>query len=197
VTSPELESEIAECRARELFRRAFDRVDAQVRVRIGAKNINFQVEESAMGREGQRNHLWTPDDEGRLEEAVAVCEPLIDHYQNQGYTMRDWWDAVAGRMAPDVLVTGGACQRRWDIIGERKRAEAEAERAARASAEEGIAEDLAQFNDAWQQLEDRVDAWERDYHDTMLDRTERIERMLKTICNELGVEVEACDRPSI
>lgn len=63
-------------------------------------------------------HQWTRDQELKLIEAVETCEPLFRHFEEQSnaYTKLDTWDAVAGRMLPEVVVTGAACKRRFDKL---------------------------------------------------------------------------------
>jgi len=63
-------------------------------------------------------HNWTKQDESLLMDAVAECKPLFDHYKTQGksYSDSNVWDAIAGRMLPDICVTGAACRRHFEII---------------------------------------------------------------------------------
>jgi hypothetical protein len=63
-------------------------------------------------------HQWTKEQESKLLRAVEDCKPLFEHYDKQSsvYTQLNAWDAVAGRMMPDVMVTGAACKRRFDKL---------------------------------------------------------------------------------
>lgn len=65
-------------------------------------------------------HKWTDNDEGRLLNAIDECEPLFDHYKQQGesYNEMNVWDAIAGRMLP-LTVTGAACRRHFVVMNER------------------------------------------------------------------------------
>jgi len=78
-----------------------------------------------MGREGSKIHKWTSEDETKLLNAIQTCTPLMEHYQRQGRNTENWWDSVAGRLLPDIQVTGGACRRRYLLIQERKKDEVE------------------------------------------------------------------------
>lgn len=66
----------------------------------------------------KKQHIWSSDDDKRLKVSVGDCEPIFEHFgqQNKSYTKLNAWDAVAGRMLPDVCVTGAACMRRWEIL---------------------------------------------------------------------------------
>ena len=63
-------------------------------------------------------HQWTSDQENKLMKAVEDCRPLFEHYDKQSsvYTKLNAWDAIAGRMLPDVVVTGAACKRRFEKL---------------------------------------------------------------------------------
>ena len=78
-----------------------------------------------MGREGSKIHKWSGEDESKLLNAIQTCTPLMEHYQRQGRNAENWWDSVAGRLLPDIQVTGGACRRRYLLIQERRKDEVE------------------------------------------------------------------------
>ena len=99
-----------------------------------------------MGRSGSKVHTWTEAEEAALVDAVKVCTPLIEHYSRQGYPKKRWWDTVAGRLMPDLQVTGGACERRWDILQSRV------------------------SNDAWDAVAEMVGAHKQDTLDAVYDK---------------------------
>lgn len=63
-------------------------------------------------------HHWTVEQEEQLLRAVEDCKVLFEHYdtQSSAYTQLNAWDAVAGRMLPEVVVTGAACKRRFEKV---------------------------------------------------------------------------------
>jgi hypothetical protein len=68
-------------------------------------------------------HKWTPKHDDLLKTAIYDCYDIFEHYktQNKSYGESNAWDAVAGRLLPDVCVTGAACRRRWDILKEKEK----------------------------------------------------------------------------
>lgn len=67
-------------------------------------------------------HKWSSDDDDRLKIEVEKCKPIFEHFeQNKSYTRLNAWDAVAGRLLPEICVTGAACMRRWQILSDKKR----------------------------------------------------------------------------
>lgn len=69
-----------------------------------------------------KQHAWSEKDDDRLKESVEACKPIFEHFeqQNKSYTKLNAWDAVAGRLLPEVCVTGAACKRRWEVLKEQK-----------------------------------------------------------------------------
>jgi hypothetical protein len=92
-------------------------------------------------------HKWSDQDDASLLKAIDECAPIFEHFKQQGATYSDGnaWDAVAGRMLPDVCVTGAACRRRLEVIRQ------ENER------------------DGWKETIERVEAYERDLAETTFD----------------------------
>jgi hypothetical protein len=93
-----------------------------------------------------KKHVWTKEDDELLLKSIEECKPLFDHFRGQGgqYSENDVWNSIAGRMLPSVVVTGAACKRRYArIIEERP--------------------------DAWKQVADMVNAYERDLAETTFD----------------------------
>lgn len=70
-------------------------------------------------------HQWTDSDDGKLLRAVEDCKPLFEHYKTQSmaYTELNAWDAIAGRLLPDICVTGAACKRRFESLKESRRSD--------------------------------------------------------------------------
>ena len=102
-------------------------------------------------------HKWTSEDEELLMGAVADCEPLFEHYKSQGSSYSDMnaWDAIAGRLLPDLVVTGAACRRHFDVMRERDN--------------ESGNQDLI---DGWKMISGMVDQYERDLAESTFDRVE-------------------------
>lgn len=96
----------------------------------------------------KKMHSWTDDDEQKLMEAIKDCEPLFDHYKNQGvsYSEMNAWDAIAGRLLPDICVTGAACRKRFDQIKSRETT-----------------------GNGWEDVVTRVAEYERDLAETTFD----------------------------
>jgi hypothetical protein len=111
-------------------------------------------------------HQWTETDDERLLVVVDETAPLFDLYtagsQNRRYASGNAWDAVAGRMLPEVRVTGEACRHRWH--GLREAQAAAAERAARTHSE-------PEALDAWARVSALVD----EYETSALEALERVE----------------------
>lgn len=93
-----------------------------------------------------KRHDWTDDDDSKLLAAVNDCKPIFQHFKEQGSSYSDGnaWDAVAGRLLPDVCVTGAACRKRFEKI-------------------------LKPVSDGWKDTADAVAAYERDLAETMFD----------------------------
>lgn len=137
-----------------------------------------------MGRKGSRVHQWTGEDEGRLLEAIKDCEPLLEHYSRQGYGKSSWWDAVAGRLLPEVEVTGGACKRRWERLSVGSRT--------------GKGEEESS-DQVWEDIAEKVGQYERDLQESMYDDLlsmgHRIMR-IQHICEALFKELTGLDEPA-
>ena len=71
----------------------------------------------------KRQHIWNASDDELLKKAIDDCKPIFEHFesQNKAYTKLNAWDAVAGRLLPNICVTGAACKRRWEILQEQKK----------------------------------------------------------------------------
>ncbi len=119
-----------------------------------------------MGKQGIKSHTWSKEDEDELIKAVEASQPLLEHYQQQGYSKTRWWDTVAGRLAPDLLVTGGACSRHFAVMRSR-----------------GKSDDTV-----WEEIATRVATFERELQETIYDKVERIERLVVALAHEWGVE---------
>lgn len=61
----------------------------------------------------KRIHDWTESDNARLEQAVLDLEPYAAACEDRGWPRSRFWDAVTGRMAPEVCVSGKACLEQW------------------------------------------------------------------------------------
>ena len=54
----------------------------------------------------EKKHKWTHDDDVALEAAINLLLPLMAHFREAANRNEsNWWDAVAGRLAPGLLVT--------------------------------------------------------------------------------------------
>jgi succinate dehydrogenase/fumarate reductase flavoprotein subunit len=93
-------------------------------------------------------HQWTKEQEDKLLQEVEACRPLFEHYdkQSSAYTQLNAWDAIAGRMLPDVIVTGAACKRRFEKIMKEQ-----------------------DSSDKWAEVEAVIDKYERDLAETTFD----------------------------
>ena len=92
----------------------------------------------------RKYHDWTEAEDTLLSQAVMDLDSLRAEYEAREVPAHQFWSAVAGRLVPEVLVTGRACQARWrDIEARRKAAEQPAE------------------TDAWAQVAARVEVYER------------------------------------
>jgi hypothetical protein len=94
-------------------------------------------------RYDMKKHTWSEQDDKLLLKSIEECKPLFEHFKEQSASYSDMavWDAVAGRMLPSVVVTGAACKRRYARITEER-------------------------PDAWKQVADMVNAYERDLAET-------------------------------
>lgn len=94
---------------------------------------------------GEARHNWTPDHDGRLEAAVTALAAS----DLRGVRI---WDAVCGRLAPEICVTPDAAKSRYGkLLGLRREA---AERGRRERAEAALAE-LELQREATRQAEGR------------------------------------------
>jgi hypothetical protein len=130
-----------------------------------------------MGRKGSKMHLWSDKDEESLLHAIETCKPLMDHYVQQTGNKSAWWDSVAGRLLPDICVTGAACKRRFEIIDERNKQANESDK---------------QTDQAWIDVATKVYEYERDLQEAALDdlnylkrKTGKIEVIVKALWKEL------------
>jgi len=132
-----------------------------------------------MGKEGMRIHAWTSFDDAALEQSVRDCKDLFIFYtegrQNGSYGEGNAWDAVAGRLAPTIVVTGAACKRRFEVLQERRRD-------ASAALTDGWADAMQAVQDYEQSLLERLHG----LTEQMDDRVFRMECALAAICKELG-----------
>ena len=59
-------------------------------------------------------HNWTKDDENRLCTEVAEQWSIFEFYnQHRTKTQTSAWDAIAGRLWPDIKTTGGGARKRY------------------------------------------------------------------------------------
>ena len=139
-----------------------------------------------------KRHKWAPEHDAALWAAVEACEPLFDLYkgsQNKRYGEGNAWDAVAGRLLPDVHVTGSAACARWHALVEQRR-EAEAEVLVAVS---GEPEDIVE--DGWSSTIRMVEQYEESTLERLDDMIMRCHERLDVLCHivdrlarELGVE---------
>ena len=139
-----------------------------------------------------KRHKWEPEHDNALWAAVEACEPLFDLYkgsQNKRYSEGNAWDAVAGRLLPDVHVTGSAAATRWRTLVEQRR-EAESEVLEVVA---GTPEDLAR--DRWEDVILTVEQYEESTLERVDDMVMRCHERLDVLCHivdrlarELGVE---------
>jgi len=93
-----------------------------------------------------KKHTWSEQDDKLLLKSIEDCSPLFVHFRGQGgqYSENDFWNSIACRMLPSVVVTGAACKRRYARITEER-------------------------PDAWKTVSDMVNAYERDLAETTFD----------------------------
>lgn len=91
-------------------------------------------------------HSWTEEDDSKLKEAIRDCQPIFEHFRTQGssYSEMNAWDAIAGRLLPEICVTGAACKRRYEKIKEKE-------------------------SDGWKKTIENVDEYERGLAETTFD----------------------------
>jgi len=122
-------------------------------------------------------HDWTEADDARLAQAITDLDPLREQYSERGVRVDEYWAAVAGRLVPEVLVTGRACQARWHDLEQRRKAE------------EQPSPIVAHL--AWEQVAARVEAYERELGEATYDeltgvnrRLDSMETMLASVAHE-------------
>jgi hypothetical protein len=113
-------------------------------------------------------HDWTEADDARLAQAVTDLDPLREQYSERGVKVDEYWSAVAGRMAPEVLVTGRACQARWHDLETRRK-----ELEARLDAPPPV--------DAWAQVAARVEVYERELGEATYDEVRSVGERLANL----------------
>jgi len=117
-------------------------------------------------------HDWNESDEALLSQAVMDLDPLREQYAERGIPTKDFWSAVAGRIAPQVVVTGKACRERWGTIeAKRKATEQPAE------------------PDAWAQVAARVEQYERDLGEATYDAAAETLRAVEFIRERIPDEI--------
>lgn len=111
-----------------------------------------------------KRHNWTEEDNQKLLEAVEACKPLFEHYLNQSrdYTGVEVWDAIAGRLLPDICVTGKACRRQFDRI-----------------------KPIEVKPDGWDRVAELVESYERDLGEFTYDKVDHIESHIKEMKSSL------------
>ena len=120
----------------------------------------------------RKNHDWTDADEALLSQAVMDLDPLREQYEERGIPTKEFWSAVAGRIAPQVVVTGKACRERWCTIeARRKAALGEGER------------------DAWADVADRVEQYERELGEATYDAAAQTLRAVEFIRERVPDEI--------
>ena len=112
----------------------------------------------------RKNHDWSEQDEALLCDAVMDLDPLREQYEERGIPTKEFWSAVAGRIAAQGVVTGKACRERWCTIEARRKA----------------AEQPAE-PDAWAQVAARVEQYERELGEATYDEAQRTNARLLQI----------------
>jgi hypothetical protein len=100
--------------------------------------------------------------------------PLFEHFREQGssYSEINAWDAVAGRMVKNIIVTGMACKRRYNRIKDKKK-------------------------DSWKLATEKINAYERDISEATFDNTsEMLKKMeaLLQVVNQNTLKLQGIDR---
>lgn len=113
----------------------------------------------------RKMHKWTNVDEDKLADAIKQCAGLNEHYEQVGATKSAWWDTVAGRLAPEILITGNACSKRWQLMQRRNKP------------------------DKWEECAKLVDSSEQELSEAIYDKVDRIDRRIARLCEEFGLEV--------
>ena len=115
-------------------------------------------------------HSWTEKDDELLRKSVEDCQPIFEHFkaQNKSYKDLNAWDAVAGRLLPDICVTGAACRRRWEILKEK-----------------------TEKSDAWDKVAAMVDQYEKDLAETTFDGVAELLGSSDALMDSMGALLKA------
>ena len=116
------------------------------------------------------NHNWTQEEEERLLLTIEECQPLLEHYLRQGYPKVRWWDTVAGRLAPNPLVTGAACSRRYLLMQEQKRVH-------------------KADNEQWTKVAEMVANYEQELQEEVYDRLIALDAKVNSLCKAWDVDI--------
>jgi hypothetical protein len=125
-------------------------------------------------RADMKKHVWTKEDDDLLLKSIEECMPLFEHFREQGssYSEINAWDAVAGRMVKNIIVTGMACKRRYNRIKDKKK-------------------------DSWKLATEKINAYERDISEATFDNTsEMLKKMeaLLQVVNQNTLKLQGIDR---
>jgi len=136
---------------------------------------------------------WDTYLEGRLLEVVERAEKMLPRYTKAGKSKAGWWDAVAGMFYTETgtATTGDAVRKRWAKVRDDLEADKQAD-----------------VGYTWESVAALVEQYEADIHDAtyeqvtglhkdmqavkaaladVYDRSYSIERMVKLLCDELGM----------
>jgi hypothetical protein len=117
-----------------------------------------------------RNY-WTPEQEEKLLATVDILREKLPKRVR-------FWSAVAGALAPDILVTADACRCRW-------------ERVAKNRAEQAAEAERPTDEDAWRETIAKMEEYEEDNWDRVLSYLAGIRDDINDLRGRLGgIEAE-------
>jgi len=128
-------------------------------------------------------HRWSEEDDSALQDAVVA---LAEADLPKSVSL---WSAVCGRLAPGIRATPDAARTRHARIRALTEAAEEAERLRGAPyAEDVLASELQDKEDAWQRVCRMVEEHEQDQLDRIEDHLEHVNALLVHELQDIGVD---------
>lgn len=145
-------------------------------------------------------HNWTEADELLLAKEVMATTELLGELKARDLTMDAYWLMVAGRLWPQVRITGEAARARWSECKEQAQAALRAQEEARASRTSCCvtSEEMAKFDAVWIAAEAKLENCEQELaeatHDTAQEILQLVREngaMIAALCRAWDVPVDA------